>query len=185
MRPILLVLALAASNAVAVPSYDHLDVTAVQLAYEQPGALPNDDAVGARFRSSVAFDDEWFWTFDLSMLDYSAERGSRWGLSLGYAFPLDAMDVAVSLGFGRLDFGTASGGGFHWDVLLRSANWDHFELNGHLGQRGVDPIDTFITYGVGMVWTPGDTFGVVVEYEMATGDKVGLTGAAVGVRWTF
>jgi hypothetical protein len=185
MRKLLIVLALAALPLAAAPSYDYIDVTAVQLSYDQDGALPSDDAVGARFRSSQAFDDEWFWTFDLSILDYSTERGTRWGVNLGYAFPLDTVDVAVSMGFGRLDFGTHSGGGLHWDVLVRSATWDRFELNGHIGQRGVEPVDSFITYGVGMVWMPSDGFGVVVEYEMATGDIVGLTGAAVGVRWTF
>ena len=185
MRPILFLLALAATSVAAAPSYDYIDLSAVGLAYDQPSGAPSDDAIGARFRSSVAFDDEWFWTFEGGTLEYKTERGSRWGLALGYAFPLDSMDIAVTLGFGRLDFGTVSGGGFQWDVLARSANWDHFELNAHVGQKGVDPVDDFINYGVGMVWTPGESFGVVLEYELATGDTVDLNGWAAGVRWTF
>lgn len=185
MRPSLLLLALAAGAAAAAPSYDFMDVSAIGVGYTQPGVAPDDEALGLRFRSALAFDDEWFWAFEAALVNYEAESGSEWKTGIGYAFPLDSMDVAVKLEYGRVDFGTASGGGFAWDVQLRSATWDRFELNAHLGQSDVGPVDSFLRYGVGMLWTPGDSFGVTLEYDLATGDQVDLYGIAVGVRWSY
>jgi hypothetical protein len=185
MRPILLVLALAASAASAAPSYDYIDVSALGMGYAQGGAAPDDDAVGLRFRSSLAFDDEWFWTFEAGLVDYNAERGSLWKTGFGYAFPLDSIDIAVKVEYGRIDFGLAGGGGFAWDAQVRSANWEHFELNAHLGQGNVDPIDQFLRYGVGLLWTPGDSFGFTVEYDLGSGSTVDIYSYAVGVRWSF
>ena len=185
MRQILLMLTFFATAASAAPSYDFMDLSAVGIGYAQPGASPDDDAVGVRFRSSLAFDDEWFWAFEAGLVEYNAERGNQWKTGLGYAFPLDSIDIAVKVEYGRIDFGLASGDGFSWDAQLRSATWEHFELNAHLGQGNVDPVDSFLRYGVGMLWTPGDSFGFTVEYDLATGDQVDLYAYAVGVRWSF
>jgi hypothetical protein len=185
MRPMLFVFALAAVPVAAAPSYDYVDVSALGISFTQPGTMPDDDAVGARFRSSVAFDDEWFWTFEAAVLEYDVERGAQWRLGLGYAFPLDSMDMVVKLESGRTDLGIASGGGFAWDVQLRSAVWEHFELNAHAGQASAGSIDTFLRYGVGMLWTPGDSLGITLEYDQAVGDVVEMEGVAAGVRWSF
>ena len=185
MRPILFLFALAAVSATAAPSYTYVDVAAFGIGYSQAGAAPDDDAIGMRARTSLAFDDEWFWTFELALVDYNAERGDQWKTGLGYAIPLDWMDLAVKIDYGRINFGTGSGGGFAWDLQLRSANWDHFELDAHLGQSNVEPVDGFLRYGVGMLWTPGDSFGFTLEYDLATGDKVDLYSWAAGVRWSF
>ena len=185
MRQSLIVLAFVAASAAASPTNSYMDVSGYALGYDQSGAAPDDDAVGLRFRSSVSFDDEWFWPFEVALLEYQDERGHLWKTGIGYAFPLDSMDVVVKAETGRMDFGTVSGGGFSWDVQLRSVQWDSFELNGHFGQGNADPVDTFIRYGVGMVWTPFDSMGFVVEYDLFTGDLVDLEAAAIGVRWTF
>lgn len=185
MRQLLIVLALVATGVGASPSNSYLDVSGFALGYDQSGAAPDDDAVGLRFRSSVSFDDEWFWPFELALVDYSAERGHLWKTGIGYAFPLDAMDIVVKAEVGRMDFGTISGGGFSWDVQFRSVNWDSLELNAHLGQGNVDPVDTFVRYGIGMAWTPFDSMGFVVEYDQYTGGQVDLDAVAIGVRWDF
>lgn len=185
MRKLIPLLAFLALPAAAAPSYDYLDLAAVGFGYDQSGAGTDDDASGGRFRSSIAFDDEWFWTFELAQLSYTAEKGTTWRLGLGYAIPLDDMDLVIKIESGRTDFGTASGGGFGWDVQLRSALWEHFEVNGHLGMADTDPIDSFYRYGVGMVWTPGGSFGLSLEYDLASGEVVDLDGWAVGLRWAF
>lgn len=185
MRHLILVIALAASGAMAAPSYDYIDISAMGFGYTQGVAAPEDDGVGARFRSSVSFDDEWFWAFEAALIEYDASRGFMFKTGVGYAFPLDTMDIAVKLETGRIDFGPASGGGYSWDVQLRSATWDHFELNGHFGMANVDPVDSFLRYGVGMLWTPGESFGITLEYDLMTGDAVDVYAWAAGVRWAF
>lgn len=185
MRQLLIVIAFAAASVGASPTNSYLDLSAFSLGYEQPSAALTDDAVGLRFRSQVTFDDEWFWPFEAALFEYETERGHLWKTGIGYAFPLDAMDVVIKAEIGRIDYGVRSGGGYSWDVQLRSVQWDSFELNGHFGQANSDPVDNFVRYGVGMVWKPFDSMGFVVEYDQYAGDLVDLEAAAIGVRWTF
>ena len=185
MRQLMLAFAFAAAAVGASPSNSFLDVSGLSFAYDQAGAAPDDDAVGLRFRSSVSFDDEWFWPFEVAKLEYDTQGGNIWKTGIGYAFPLDTMDVVVKAEIGRIDFGTRSGGGYSWDVQLRSVQWDSFELNGHFGQSNGDPVDVFYRYGVGMVWTPFESMGFVIEYDLYTGEVVDIEAAALGVRWRF
>lgn len=185
MRLLACSLAFLALSVHAVPTYDYLEASVIGIGYQQPVA-PNDDAAtGLRLGMSMAFDDEWFWTLQVAGAKYQNDYGNQWKVGLGYAFPLDWFDVAIELDYGRNDLGAASGGGFAWDVKLRSANWDDWELNAHVGETQADPIDGFVHYGVGAAWQFSESFSITLELDQSTGDVVDLYGYALGLRWTY
>jgi hypothetical protein len=185
VRALAVAAACATSGAQAVPGYDYLEGSVIGIGYQQPIAPTDDSATGLRFGLSMAFDDAWFWTLQVGGAKFQTEYGNQWKVGLGYAFPMDWFDVSVELDYGRNDLGVASGGGFAWDVKLRSATWDDLELSAHLGQTQAEPIDDFLHYGVGAAWRLTDSFALTLELDQSTGDVVDLNGYAIGLRWTY